>query len=285
MTNAMNDAVESAVDLIRRRAGDDQIEVAFVLGTGLGGAVDALENSVSIPYAEIPGFPETPVLGHEGRLVIGTQEGTRVAYLVGRAHYYERGNARAMAFPLEALALLGLHVVILTCSVGSANADVFPGMLVLVTDHINLSGFNPLIGVAEEGGFLSMTEAYDNRLTRRLKRAAVGSGVQLKEGVYMWVSGPTFETPAEIRMARTLGADVVGMSLVPEVILARRLAMRVAAVAVVTNFGAGFSGGNPTHAQTIEVAHQGAISVKRVIRAFLKTRDEAWGLAGREIMR
>jgi purine-nucleoside phosphorylase len=162
---------------------------------------------------------------------------------------------------------------------------MYPGTLVVITDHINLSGRNPLIGVAEEGGFVSMTEAYDKRLTHRLKRASLGAGVQVREGVYMWFSGPSFETPAEIKMARTLGADVVGMSLVPEVILARRLAMRVGAIAVVTNFGAGFSGGNPTHAQTREVAQQGSISVRRVIRAFLKTRDDAWGLGGRDIQR
>lgn len=281
----MTDQIEAAADMIRQRAGDEQIEVAFVLGTGLGASLDALENSVSIPYAEIPGFPETPVAGHEGRLVVGTQEGARVAFLVGRAHYYERGDARAMAAPLETLAFLGLRILLLTCSVGSTNADMYPGTLVLITDHINLSGLNPLIGVAEEGGFVSMTDAYDGRLTKRLKRASLSAGVQLREGTYMWFSGPTFETPAEIKMARTLGADVVGMSLVPEVILARRLAMRVGAVGVVTNFGAGFSGGNPTHAQTREVAHQGSISMKRLIRAFLKTREEAWGLGGRDLQR
>lgn len=281
----MNDAIESAAELIRSRSGEDPIDLAIVLGTGLGTSLDALEDCVSIPYAEIPGFPETPVSGHEGRLVVGRQEGARVAYLVGRAHYYERGDARAMAAPLETLAFLGLRMILFTCSVGSVNADMYPGTLSLVRDHINLSGLNPLIGVAEEAGFLSMTEAYDSRMIQRLKRAAIGAGVQLREGVYMWFSGPTFETPAEVKMARTLGADMVGMSLVPEVILARRLAMRVAAVGVITNFGAGFSGGDPTHAQTTEIAHQGSISVKRLIRAFLKSKDDAWGLAGRPIGR
>jgi purine-nucleoside phosphorylase len=145
-----------------------------------------------------------------------------------------------------------------------------------VTDHINFNGLNPLIGMAAEGGFVSLTEAYDKRLLRRLKQAGAGSGVSVHEGVYMWFSGPTFETPAEVKVARLLGADVIGMSIVPEVILARRLALRVAAIAVVTSFAAGFSGGNPTHGETRQQALSGLISLRRLLRAFLKTKEEGW---------
>jgi purine-nucleoside phosphorylase len=272
----MNDAPTAAADVINERAGFDPIEVAVVLGTGLGNMVDGLEDAVSIPYADLPGFPQVTISGHDGRLVVGKQEGTRIAYMQGRSHYYEKGDPRCMASSLETLAMLGVHTLILTASVGSLKADYFPGTLVLVTDHINFNGLNPLIGVASDGGFVSMTDAYDPRLIKRLKRATISANVQLHEGVYMWFAGPSFETPAEIKMARSLGAEVVGMSIVPEVILARRLALRVAAVNIVTNFGAGFQGGNPTHAGTREVAAQGAIGLKRLLRSFLKTKEEAW---------
>lgn len=272
----MNDPIIEAAERINERAGMDPVEVAVVLGTGLGSLTDALEDPVSIPYSELPGFPKINVSGHEGKLVIGRQEGTRIAYLQGRSHYYETGDPRCMAPPLETLAMLGCHSLILTASVGSLKADFYPGTLVLVTDHINYNGLNPLIGVASDGGFVSLTEAYDPRLIKRLKRATVTAGVGLHEGVYMWYSGPSFETPAEIKMARMLGAAVVGMSVVPEVILARRLALRVAAVTIVTNFGAGFQGGNPTHAGTRDVAAQGSIGLKRLIRSFLRTKEEAW---------
>jgi purine-nucleoside phosphorylase len=136
---------------------------------------------------------------------------------------------------------------------------------------------NPLIGMASEGGFVSLTEAYDKRVLRWLKQASASSGVTVHEGVFMWFSGPSFETPAEVKVARLLGADVIGMAIVPEVILARRLALRVGAIAVITSFGAGFSGGNPTHTETRQQALSGLISLRRFVRAFLKTKEEDWG--------
>ena len=272
----MTSACEAAADVIQTRAGFDPIEYAILLGTGLSHVIEGLEEETVIPYSDLPGFPELTISGHEAQLVIGRYEGVRAAYLLGRAHYYEHGDARAMASALETLAMVGAHTFLLTNSAGSVNADLGPGTLAMVTDHINFSGMNPLVGVAADGGFVSMTEAYDKRLQRRLKLAAVGAGVTLRQGVYMWFSGPSFETPAEIRMARLLGADLVGMSTVPEVILARRLALRVAAVSVVTNFGAGFNHGNPNHAETKEVALHGALALRRLIRAFLKTKDENW---------
>ena len=281
----MSETLKAAAEMIRDRAGSEPIETAIVFGTSLGATFDAMEDSVAIPYEDIPGFPKTMTSGHEGRLVLGRLEGVRVACLCGRAHYYERGDPRAMAAPLATMAELGARTLLLTCAAGSTNADIHPGTLVLVTDHINLNGLNPLIGGGSDEDFVAMTDAYDARIIKRLKRASAGAGVALREGVYMWFSGPSFETPAEIRMARTFGADLVGMSLVPEVILARRLAIRVGAVSVVTNFGAGFLGGAPSHAQTHEIARQGSIGLRRLIRAFFKSRDEAWGSSGRETLR
>ena len=273
----MTDASEASAQIIQARAGQGPIEYAFVLGTGLGSVLEALEDQVDIPYADLPGFPQSKISGHEGRLVLGTQDGARVAYMVGRGHYYETGDSNCMEVPLETLALIGARQVLLTASAGSIKADFYPGAIVLVTDHINFNGRNPLIGLASDGGFISLTETYDPRLMRRLKRSTVRAGVTIHEGIYMWFSGPSFETPAEIKMARMLGADVVGMSIVPEAILARRLGLRVAALAVITNFGAGFSGGNPSHSETLKVAMQGAISLRRLLRALLKTKEEAWG--------
>lgn len=267
---------EDAAAIISARAGLEPVQFAFLLGTGLGHVAESLDEALSIPYADLPGFPTSEISGHEMRLVIGRQEGVRVAHLLGRAHYYEQGNPRAMASALETLALLGISNIIITNASGSVNADMYPGALVQITDHINFNGLNPLIGVAADGGFVSMTEPYDKRLQRRIKRAAAAAGVTLKEGVYMWFSGPSFETPAEVRMARSLGADIIGMSTVPEVILARRLSLHVAAISVVTNFGSGFNGGNPSHIETKEIAMQGAISMRRLIRAFLKVQDEQW---------
>ncbi len=274
----MSNEVEASAAIIQALAGDAPIEYAFVLGTGLGSAMEGVEGAVSIPFSDLPGFPVPGISGHDGKLVIGMQDGVRVAYMQGRTHYYETGNPRAMGVPLETLAMLGIQNLILTNSAGSVKADLYPRSLVLITDHINFSGTNPLIGSASDGGFVSLTDAYDGRLARRLKRASIGAGVSLHEGVYMWFSGPSFETPAEVKMARILGADMVGMSTVPEVIIARQLGLRVAAISIITNFGAGFQHGNPTHAETRETAMQGAIALRRLLRALLKTKEEAWGI-------
>jgi purine-nucleoside phosphorylase len=268
----MSIEAEKAVEAILAR-GVAAPEVAFILGTGLGNMADAVEEPIVIPYADLPGFPALTVSGHDGQIVFGKQEGVDVAYMQGRAHYYEHGDANCMESPLETLAMLGTQIVVLTAAVGSLNADFYPGNLVMITDHINLTGKNPLIGSGGDGGIISMTEAYDQRLQRRVKRATLTAGVSVREGIYMWFSGPSFETPAEIRMARMLGADVVGMSIVPEVILARRIGLRTAAITIVSNFGAGFQGGNPTHSETRQTAAQGAITLKRLLRSFLRVKE------------
>jgi purine-nucleoside phosphorylase len=263
--------VEQAVQIINER-GALSVDLAIVLGAGLGAVADGLENAIVIPYADLPGFPQ----GHpepDGFLVIAEHDGLDVAYMRGRAEFCDTGDAAAMAASLETLAMLGTQNLILTAGVGSVRADMHPSNLVLITDHINFGGINPLIGLAGDGGFIGLTDAYDPKLLRRLKRATLHCGLQTHEGVLMWFSGPSFETPAEIRMARTLGADVVSMSIAPEAILARRLGINVAAVGAVTYYGAGFSGGAPSHSQVLNQAQAAAIGMRRLLRIFPKTRE------------
>ena len=252
------------------------VETAIILGTGLGTIADALEGAVVVPYGDLPGFPAAGVSGHAGRLACGTWEGARIVVLQGRAHYYETGDAGAMRVPLEVLVRLGVRQVIVTNSAGSLHSDWYPGSVALISDHINFSGQNPLIGATGDDRFVPLAEAYDRHMRLRFKRAATQAGVTaLREGVYMWFSGPSFETPAEVKMAKILGADLVGMSTVPEVILARRLGLRVAALSLVTNFATGLGGGNPTHGETKDVALGGSIALKRLLRSFFRARDDA----------
>lgn len=248
--------------------------VGLVLGTGLGVVADAVENPVVVPYAEIPGFPDNTVSGHAGRIVAGTLGGRRVIVMQGRAHYYETADCAAMRLPLETLHRLGMGTLVLTNAAGSLRPDLAPGELCMLTDHINLSGANPLIGDRGDGRFVSMTDAYDPALRERLRAAARDTGTRLREGVYCWVSGPSFETPAEIRMMGFLGGDVVGMSTVPEVILARRLGIRVAAVSTVTNFGAGIENASPSHHETKDVAGKAGAAMSRLLLAFMKGLDD-----------
>ncbi len=271
----------AAAQLLRQRGIEEPVELAIVLGTGLGALAGALDEQLTLPYKDLPGFPETTVSGHPGQLAIGLQEGVRVAYLLGRSHFYENGDAGAMTSALETLALLGAWNVLLTSTAGSVRPGIYPGNIALITDHINISGINPLAGARTNSRFVNLVDAYDPRLRARLKKASAAAGISLQEAVYMWFPGPSFETPAEIRAARQLGADVVGMSVIPEVIIARGLGLRVAALSIVTNFGAGFCGGNPSHEETERAALAGTIGLKRLIRNFLKARDEPRGIEGK----
>ncbi|AZB55986.1 purine-nucleoside phosphorylase [Cereibacter sphaeroides] len=261
--------VERLASLIRARAGHQPVRLGLVLGSGLGHLAEAVEG-VSLPYEELAGFPEAGVSGHQPRLVVGDLEGVRVAVFGGRAHYYESGNPAAMRVPLAVLKHLGAEALIATNAAGSLRADLPPGSLMLLSDHINLSGANPLIGEPSEARFVPMTEAHDPDLRARLRAAAEAAGVPLGEGVYAWFSGPSFETPAEIRMARVLGADAVGMSTVPEVILARFLGLKVAAISTVTNMGAGLSDEAISHEHTKAMAPLGAAKLETLLREFLR---------------
>lgn len=265
-----------ALEILQDRGVSEPVEIAIVLGTGLGAIAEAVEEPIAVPYADLPGFPEISVSGHEGCLVTGTWEGTRVAVMQGRAHYYETGNAAAMQSPLETLALLGTQIVVLTNSAGSLHPDWYPGNIVVLNDHINFSGTNPLIGAGTDSRFVPLVDAYDRHLRTRMRKAGISANTaNLREGVYMWFSGPSFETAAEVKVAKMLGADLVGMSTVPEVILARRLGLRVVALSVITNFATGISGGNPTHTETKNAALSGSVALKRLLRAFVRAREDA----------
>lgn len=261
--------MKQAIDRLVERLDGRAPEMALVLGSGLGSLAGEVENAVRIPYGELPGFPESGVTGHAGEVVAGRLSGTDVLVLSGRAHYYEHGNAAAMRPVLETLAGIGIGKLLLTNAAGSLREDMAPGSVMLISDHINFSGSNPLFGEPTERRFVGMTEAYDAELRAGLKRAAVATGIDLHEGVYMWFSGPSFETPAEIRMARVLGADAVGMSTVPEVILARFLGLRVAACSVITNLAAGMTGQELSHDETKEVAPLGGRRLAAILKAML----------------
>jgi purine-nucleoside phosphorylase len=173
----------AAAQLLRQRGVDEPVEMAVLLGTGLGALAGALNGPVTVSYEDLPGFPETSVPGHEGQLAIGVQEGVRVAYLQGRAHFYEHGDADVMASALETMALLGAWKVLLTSTVGSVRAGLYPGNIAMVTDHINISGINPLIGKTGDARFVNLVDAYDLRLRHRLRKASAGAGVSLQEAV------------------------------------------------------------------------------------------------------
>ena len=242
------------IDVLVDRLNGLMPRTAIVLGSGLGSLVDEVTDAIHIPYAEIPGFPESAVSGHAGELVAGYLGGQPVIMLAGRVHYYEQGDASAMRPAIEALCGIGVQSLILTNAAGSVRQDMPPGSVMQITDHINYSGMNPLIGEDSDRRFVGMTNAYDADLSIAMRNSAIRAGVPLFSGVYMWFSGPSFETPAEIRMARTLGADAVGMSTVPEVILARFFGMRIAAASVITNYGAGMTGAELSQEETKDMA-------------------------------
>ncbi len=259
-----------AAQILRARLNEafdgETLKTAIVLGSGLGGLVGELDDPVHIRYSDLPDFPKSGVSGHAGEVVVGRLSGKLVMVLAGRAHYYEQGNASAMRPVLEALKALGLEMLILTNAAGSVVQDMAPGSVMLIDDHINYSGMNPLIGEHTEARFTGMTAAYDAELKQAFRDAAQKAGETLHEGVYMWFSGPSFETPAEIRMARILGADAVGMSTVPEVILSRFLGLRVAACSVITNYGAGMSGDELSHDETKTMAPLGGKKLQKIIK-------------------
>lgn len=257
-----------AIAEIRRRAGPVAPRLGMVLGSGLGPVAEAVSEAVAIPYAEIPGVPRPGVEGHHGRLVLGRLGGLPVAVLQGRAHYYESGRADVMKTPISALAGLGCEMLLLTNAAGSLRRPVGPGSLMLIADHINFGGANPLFGITDGSQFLDMSAAYDPALRRTMQDAAAGLGLTLPAGTYMWFSGPSFETPAEIRAADRLGADAVGMSTVPEAILARHAGLRVVAISVITNLAAGMEAVELSHETTMALAAEGAETLRRLVTAF-----------------
>jgi len=258
------------VGLISQRAGGLRPRVGIVLGSGLGPFADDVADAAVVPYGDLEGFPTPGVGGHAGRLLVGSVSGTPVAVLHGRAHLYESGRADAMAAPVRTLAALGCEALVLTNAAGSLREEAGPGSVMAITDHIGLTGVSPLFGAPGDDRFVNMVDAYDPDLRARLHDAAARIGLALHDGVYAWFCGPHFETPAEIRAARVLGADAVGMSTAPECILGRHAGLRVAALSMITNLAAGMGGAALSHAQTLTVAATAAADVRRLLEAFLE---------------
>ena len=251
--------VDEAVGVITERAGAAVPEVAIVLGSGLGAFAGQVQDAVSIPYGELPHWPASKVIGHEGRLVIGTLAGKRVAALSGRAHFYEGYDLRAVSFATRVIGRLGVKALILTNAAGGINTALTPGMLMIIDDHINLLGSNPLVGPNEEqfgARFPDMSEVYSKRLRAVADSVAAAQGLRVGHGVYVAVHGPSYETPAEIRFFRTVGADAVGMSTVPEAIVARHMGIEVLGISCITNAAAGVLPEPLNHVEVMEVATQ-----------------------------
>ena len=261
--------MKAALDLLAGKLGGLAPRYGIVLGSGLGSLVSQLTDPVRIAYRDLPGFPVSAVSGHAGEVVAGRLGDVPVIMLSGRVHFYEKGDASAMRLPIEVLKGLGVEALILTNSAGSLREDLAPGSVMQIADHINYSGVNPLIGEESDRRFVGLTNAYDAALAEDMRAAAERVEVPLSQGVYMWFSGPSFETPAEIRMARILGADAVGMSTVPEVIIARMLGLRVAAASVITNYGAGMTGAELSHEETKDMAPIGGARLAAVLKEMI----------------
>jgi purine-nucleoside phosphorylase len=251
--------VDDAVAGVRKHAGSAVPDVAIVLGSGLGDFAGTLTDAVSIPYGDLPHWPASRVIGHDGRLVAGSLGGRRVAALSGRAHFYEGHDLRTVTFATRVIARLGVKVLILTNAAGGVNVALTPGMLMVMDDHINLLGTNPLVGPNEDAfgvRFPDMSEVYSKRLRRIADEVAAAQGLRIGHGVYVAVHGPSYETPAEIRFLRTIGADAVGMSTVPEAIVARHMGVEVLGISCITNAAAGVLPQPLNHAEVMEVAKQ-----------------------------
>jgi purine-nucleoside phosphorylase len=269
----MREAAAATAAIIRKQV-PEAPQVALVLGSGLGAVAEAVKQPVSLPYAELPGFPRPSVAGHGGRLVVGRLAGRPVAVMQGRAHYYESGRADGMNAALATLQALGCTRIILTNAAGSLREDVGPGRLLLLSDHINFAGVSPLFGLAGDERFVDLVDAYDRAARRKMLDTAQRLGIPLAEGVYVWFCGPHFETPAEIRAAKLLGGDAVGMSTVPEVIVARLLSLKVTALSMITNLAAGMAAEPLSHEQTMRHATAAAGDVARLLEAFLEALDD-----------
>ncbi|MBG87708.1 MAG: purine-nucleoside phosphorylase [Verrucomicrobiales bacterium] len=254
-SNVKNQDIDKAAGLIGRSLSKISPTLAVVLGSGFKDVAGQIEQAVSIPYARIPGFQRSKVSGHAGKLVAGKLGGTEVILLCGRSHYYEGYSMAEITFPVHLLALLGITDVLLTNAAGGINKRFRPGDFMALTDHINLMTANPLRPVAAGGQppeFLDLSEVYDPVLGKMIRKSAKKTKARLHSGVYLAVSGPTYETPAEIRAYKRLGADAVGMSTVPEAVIAREQGLNVAALSLITNLAAGISKNPLSHEEVLE---------------------------------
>jgi purine-nucleoside phosphorylase len=255
----------SALEELRLRAPQARPRIAIVLGSGWGGLADHVTDATRVPYPVLHGFPTLSISGHSGELILGRIGSKHVAVLSGRKHAYEDGDVKAMKVPLATLRELGCEILVQTNAAGSLDPRMPPGSLMLITDHINLPQLSPMVGETGSERFVDMVDAYDPGLRARALAVAAKGGVELHQGVYLWCLGPHFETPAEIRMFRQMGADAVGMSTVPETILARRAGMKVVAMSLMTNMAAGLSEERISHAHTLEQAGRVRAKASRLL--------------------
>jgi purine-nucleoside phosphorylase len=265
------EAAIKAAKAIRERAASQQPAIGIILGSGLGGLSTSIENAVRIPFGEIPGFPEATVAGHEGTVIVGSLGGREIVALSGRFHMYEGHPAALAAFPVRVFHALGAHDLFVSNAAGGISPKLAVGDLMMISDHLNLMGANPLVGDAQEGEtrFPDMTDAYNPGLRWVLRTTAEALGIKLREGVYAGLLGPSYETPSEVKMLRLLGADAVGMSTVPEVIVARALGMRVAGVSCITNAAAGVTGAALSHAEVLETTNRVSAAFESLVTEFL----------------
>lgn len=270
MTRFGTNAARQAADTVRKRIAIAP-RVGLILGSGLGGIADVIEGSARIPFRDVPGFPTATVVGHAGELIGGTLGGTPVVALSGRFHMYEGHDAALAAFPARVLAALGARILIVSNAAGSLRREIAPGSVVLLRDHINLMFRNPLIGPVEDGDerFPDMSDPYDSELRRVARAVAAEQGLSITEGTYAALLGPSYETRAEVQMLARLGADVVGMSTVPEVIAARAQGVRVLGFSCVTNLACGLAAAPITHAEVIETTARVSAQLQRLVRGIV----------------
>ena len=276
--STLYDRAERAARTIRARA-DSDVSVAIVLGSGLGGFAEELTEATSIPYREIPGFAQATIEGHAGRLVIGKTGDVPIAAMQGRFHYYEGYSLEEVTFPIRVLRLLGVRTLVLTNAAGTLNVEFTPGSLMVITDHLNLIGDNPLRGENDERfgpRFPDLTDVYARELQDIVINEANSMELEMRRGIYAALAGPSYETPAEIHMIRTLGADAVGMSTVPEAIVARHMDMRVIGISCITNLAAGVSDRPIDHGKVVETGERVRTQFTELLRrlvARLKTQN------------
>ena len=267
------DLIEQSAALLRARLGPRRPKIAVLLGTGWGPFAAQVQDAVDVPYADLPAFPVLAIGGHAGLLKAGRIGSTDVVVLAGRKHSYETGDPGAMKGVIRTLAALGVQVLVQTNAAGSMDAHMRPGELMLITDHLNVVQRSPLVGEPGDGRFIDMGAAYDRQLGAQALAAASKAGHPMREGIYAWVLGPQFETPAEIRMLRGFGAQAVGMSTVPETILARHAGMRVLGLSLMTNMAAGMSDENLSHAHTMHTAQAAAQHAVKLLVAIVGTLE------------
>jgi len=264
--------VEKSRDILRAKMGARAPKIAVILGSGLGGLADKIQDAVSVSYADLPGFPVLTVEGHAGLVVMGKLNGVDIIALKGRKHFYETDDPYPLKTLIRTMKALDVETLFLSNAAGSLNPAIKVGDLMAISDHINYMGFNPLVGPNDDDfgpRFPPLTDAWDLNLRQILKKSAGRCGISLHSGIYVAFRGPSFETPAEIRMAQKMGGDAVGMSSVPDCIIARHCGLKVVGCSVITNMGAGLSDEKLSHTHTLENAKRGAATFEKLVMEFV----------------